>query len=227
MRLSFSHKLKWIVVSALLVHGCSAIQLPEYTIQPFDNYEYKEIKEGLAIAIQPFTSREDVEKQFGTNLLSEGILSVLVFAENRSSKSSYILFKDRVWLTPGLLLPDGTSVRERLTLDQTAQALTVGAFVGLGAGFAVPGPTLLALPLAFASNKMEADADAIKYNIAIKELHTRTISAGRGVSGFAYFKMPEKGIATPTWTVHIDVFDLQSRKSLTFNIPFKFQWDGK
>lgn len=227
MRLSFSRKLKWIVVSALLVHGCSAIQLPEYTIQPFDNYEYKEIKEGLAIAIQPFTSGDGVEKQFGANLLFEGILPVLVFAENRSPKSSYILFKDRVWLTPGLLQPDGTSVRERLTSDGTAQALTVGAFVGLGAGFAVPGPNLLALPLGVASHKMKADADEIKYNLAIKELHTRTISPQRSVSGFAYFKMPEKGISTPTWTVHIEVLDLQNRQLLTFNIPFKFQWDGK
>jgi hypothetical protein len=219
--------LKWIAVSALLVHGCSAVQLPEYTIQPFDNYEYKEIKEGLAIAIVPFTSREGVEKQFGANLLFEGILPVLIFVENRSPKSSYILFKDRVWLTPGLLLPDGTSVRERLTSDRIAQALTFGAFVGLAAGFAVPGPALLALPLGFASDKMKADADEIKYNLAIKELHTRTVSPERSVSGFAYFKMPEKGIATPTWTVRIDVLDLQSKRSLTFDIPFKLQWDGK
>jgi len=227
MRLSFSRKLKWIVVLALLVHGCSAIQLPEYTIQPFDNYESKEIKEDLAIAIQPFTSREDVEKQFGTNLLSGGILPVFLIAENRSSGSSYVLSKDRVALLPGLIPSDRTWIRERLKSDNISDVLTLGAFASLAGGIAAPGVNVLSLPLVFVSNKMEADANAIKYNLAIKELHTRTVSAGRSVSGFAYFKMPEKGISTATWTLHIEVLDLQSKRFLTFDMPFKFQWDGQ
>jgi hypothetical protein len=39
--------------------------------------------------------------------------------------------------------------------------------------------------------------------------------------------MPEKGISTESWLVHVDILDLRSKKLLAFDLPFKFKWDGK
>ena len=81
-----------ILLSAFAMYGCSAISFPDNPPEAVDKHEYSDFKEGLAIAIQPFTTRAEIEKHFGIDLLSQKVLPVFIIAENRSSASIYIFW---------------------------------------------------------------------------------------------------------------------------------------
>lgn len=224
---SFLRKLRSAFFTAICFSAsCSAIELPQYKIEAIDTYEYRQSRDGLIIAIQPFTRKERSEEYFGADLLSERVLAVLILAENRSANSSYILSRDRLKLMPEGVPPTEDVVRERLKPDRTSDALAFAGSATLFGGALFAPLAGVGLPLTFVGHKLRADANEIKYNLALKELYTRTISPGRVVSGFVYFKIPEN-VSIESWVMTADVTNLQTAKSLTLAIPFKFKWDGR
>src|SRR5712691_2218250 len=91
-------KLMCIIVLLALVNGCTTLQLPLYAPQPIDHYNNIQVKDGLAVVIQPMFHGEESEKYFGTNLLALNILPAFIISENRHTSFSFILLKNRISL---------------------------------------------------------------------------------------------------------------------------------
>ena len=187
---------------ALLLAGCT-LTLPPLQPKAVDSYLHKQEQNGLAVAIEPMTNHRAIEEQFGTNLLDDDILAVLVVSENRNPSISYLLSKDRFSLSLGSAVIGGAS-----------PANPVSAWLG----------TAVAI-LGIIGGKMATDATVIGHNLKTKELQTNTISPGKGARGFVYFQLP-KGTRLPTHcSIRLEAVDLQSQGVNRFEFVFDLKGD--
>lgn len=211
-----NHKIiVWTVLSIFIMNGCSTMHLPDYQSQPFSQYQHSQVKDGLAVAIHPLTTKEENKKYFGTDLLSANILAVLVVAKNRSSSSSFILLKDRFSMGIGQSEKNSVSGRNKISSETGGQVM------------AIAGATLISFPLLFIGAKMISDASVIKHNFAVKELQKKTISPGETVEGFVYFPLPEKEDIPGQLAFHLKAQDLKSKGIKKFDYTYNFRKEEK
>ena len=71
------------------------------------------------------TDKQEVEKYFGANLVSENILPVFVVVENRSESSSFLLSKDQISFRTEDAISPISSGRENIATDSTGIILGV------------------------------------------------------------------------------------------------------
>src|SRR5690349_496144 len=81
---------------AALASGCVSVKKVQ-TDKP-DTYAQHQEKKGLTIAVKPFTDEKEVRDTFKMNLLSKGLLPILVVAENRNPSSSFQIAKEDVFV---------------------------------------------------------------------------------------------------------------------------------
>ena len=157
--------------------------------------------------------KKEIEKYFGTDLLSANILPVFVFAKNQSNDSSFLVTKEQFRLYKILPNIKGGSGQAKLK-DSSA-----GGVVQIAGG-------VLFTPLLFVGIKMESDYGMIKHNFGVKELKSHTISPGKSTHGFVYFQLPkDKKQQTDSWAVHFKAQNLRKKTMTNFKIPFS--WKGK
>ncbi|MFO0795298.1 MAG: hypothetical protein U0586_14705 [Candidatus Brocadiaceae bacterium] len=93
------YRLKLVFVCILsltvLFNGCTTMRLPEHEGIPINQSKNSQMKDGLTVAIEPFTDEHEIKKYFSANLLNANILPVFVTAENRSTTSSFIVSKEQ------------------------------------------------------------------------------------------------------------------------------------
>lgn len=182
------------------VTGCVTIESPDLTIQPVAQYSLHQVKGDLFVAVEPFRDKEKVSKHFGTDLLSDGILPVLVVIENHNRTSSFVSLKEKFSFT---ILDQSISRRETESLlapfPETAATI-------LGTGL-VTNP----IALHFSTN-----ASKIKHNLTTKELRTKTIPPGSSQHGFVYFKLRDKDDITTNSVVSVKALNLQTDEVITF-----------
>ena len=216
-RLSYSARcvLGWLLVAVLLSEGCSTKKLPEHPTQPLSSYPYSEVKDGLAVAIQPLTNPQESEKYFGTDLLSSGIFAVFVSAENRGSPSTFILLKERFVLRAGQTDAHDVSGRGQIEPGAGTAAVAVTSV-----GFVVA-PVLM-FPALFVATKMLSNEEVVKHNFTVKELQAKTLSAGEETHGYVYFQLPQGHAGPGQWSVHLEAQDLSTKETKSFD--FAFDW---
>jgi len=199
----------------ILLEGCATTKLPEPETRPLNSYPYSQVKDGLAVAIQPLTNGQESEKYFGTNLLSNGILAVFVAAENHGSPSSFMLSKERFMLRAGQTEAYGVSGRGQIEPGAGTAVAAVGN-VGI---VVVP---VLALPILIVGSNMLSNEEVIKHNFTVKELQAKTISDGEETHGFVYFQLLQGHAGPGQWTIHVEAVDLKSKDVKSFD--FAFDW---
>jgi hypothetical protein len=178
-----------IIAFSILLSSCyNAPRLPEYNVQPIDNYVNKQSKNGLAIAIHPLTENYDYETYFGENLLSSNILAVLIVIDNQSS-SSVILSNDRISLGNG----NGSAISNA----DSHYVYGKEHNGGVAGAIAYSSPLLLNFAAISATK-----ADEIKHNMLTKEFHSDTLSPGDKTHGFVYFKLKDTDLTSDKWFVH-------------------------
>ncbi|MCP4991143.1 MAG: hypothetical protein GY928_35345 [Colwellia sp.] len=180
--------------------------MPEYEANP-SNYNLNSItKEGLFVAIKPLTDKTEIKKYFGTDLLSKNILPVFVIAENNTTSSSFILFKDKISLRQkDASLAGDSDYTEARNPEDTAVA------VAGGISFFVPAVQIVALPFL---TPLIAQSNEIEHNILSKELQTKTLSPGKKIQGFAYFQIPSNDINLEQFSVHIEALVTKSKETI-------------
>lgn len=203
----------------ILLNGCATLSFPEHEAQPFNYYQHSQIKDGLAVAVQPMTNQQEVKRYFGGSLVSENILPVFVIVENRSASSSFILSKDQISFQTEKSATPILSGRENIGDDSTEKNIEVVA--GVGSVVLIP-----FIPLHIFAGEMVVEAGAIRANAANKELTSKTISPGRLHKGFVYFQLPKDNITMQRWILHINFLNNKSRKVIGFDLPFQFENEG-
>jgi hypothetical protein len=195
-----------IIAFLLVLQGCATLSLPDYPKGTTASYSNAATINDLCVAVQPITKKADLEKYFGTNLNDIGIVPIYIISENRNSQTSFIISKDRVSL-----------FNDKNTLDQGARTEESTA----GRAVSLIGAALVSLPLLFIGPKMISDAEIIKHNLVRKELQTRTVSPGKSVDGFVYFKLPESSSADrlKDWRISLEAMELGSNIGRNFTFP--------
>jgi hypothetical protein len=178
-RLYYSELISSLIVVATLC-ACSAYKFPTYSLDSDNQYGDSATKDGLFVAIRPLADKQELRKYFGVDLLSNNVLPLFVFADNRTTNASFVLMRDDFLLT-------------QLSGDVLLQSNTVRSGTSPGGhAIAFVGAATLAVPLLVVGTQMEQHAFAVKQNIIKNELRNQSISPGRSVSGFVYVQMNEK-----------------------------------
>lgn len=207
---------------AFLGGGCTAKKLPAYPTHPVSAYRYTQVKDGLAVAISPLFNPQESETYFDTDLVSRGIVAVLVRVENQSAPSTFLVLKERFALRTGQREESQVSGREQIKPGFLEDALQVGNQLGAGGG---QGALLLVplIPVFIVAEKMHVHEERVRRKLLIEEFQTKTISPGEETHGFVYFPLPSGQPRAGQWTLHMEVQDLQSQEVN----PFDFVFEGK
>lgn len=224
-KLSYISRILWGVGVALAVvignPGCATIQFPDVSVRPASEYHLFVEKGEFRISVEPFLEKERVKELFGINLLSEGIVPVLVVAENHNSQSSFLLKKTAFLLEVNTdehiaMLSDAEPSKAR---DSQKAASGVSKLWSV----LVVAPPLMALssPVVLLAADAHADADAAMHNLVEKELMERTLPPGEFQHGFIYFKLPTDAAVRNITAFSMEATEFPSRKVLTFRFPLE------
>ncbi|MCK5270152.1 MAG: hypothetical protein KAJ46_05175 [Sedimentisphaerales bacterium] len=196
-----------IIISILLINGCATLQFPDYSPQKSDQPQYSQVKDGVFIAIHPLVDKVEMEKYFKVDLLGDNILAVFITVENRTPSSSYIVSKDHL-----LLENLGSGVNTDLENTQIGNDSKGQAVMSLGVISAV-----VFIPI---GAKMVSDAGMIRHNFLVKEIKTTTLFPGQQTNGFAYFKLPQQSKNDNLLMLEINIKEIESGATKTFNFTF-------
>jgi hypothetical protein len=182
------------------------MSVPVLRAQRADAYEQHMEKEGLVIGIHPITQKAEITQNFNINLLDEGLLPILVVAENRNLSSSFIIAKEKVFV---LNESTGTTNASRSEQVATGKASAGGVLEIVGAG------GLLGL----AGVKMASDATVIQFNLGDKEFYSRTLGPGEKAQGFLYFQFPKGSSLAANYHVVAEVKNSTTGGAASFDFP--------
>jgi hypothetical protein len=210
-------KMKQIGLLALmtlpfLVAGCSTTREPDY--RPAARTSTTQICEstGMEVALDPFVEPQRTRQYFGINATSEGIGIVFVRVANNTSNQTFLVEKKNFELVPAGASSgqsaDATTI-QRSKAGGEATALLGAASGGLGG---------IGLMLGGAS--MISHATEIQRNFVGKEMPNQTLSPGRAMEGFVYFKPVPKNV---TWVyganMKINLPDIKTQQSIVMTVP--------
>ena len=74
----------------ILMSACT-MSMPVDTAKSSDAYRDRATEYGLTVAIHPVTDPSEMDQAFAINLRDQGILPILLVAENRSPDQSFVL----------------------------------------------------------------------------------------------------------------------------------------
>lgn len=175
-------------------------------------YAYVQIQDGLAVAVHPAVVEAEQDTYFGTSLLSDGILPVLVTVENRTATSSFILLTDRVFFVKAGVSAESGAADAHVGRPTAAHAW---AFTGAALGAVVP---------LLVGAAMVSKSNAVRHNFLSKEFRSDTVSPGQTARGFLYFQIPEEEDTAGSWKMHLEVFEPVLRQVKNFD--FSVDWRG-
>jgi hypothetical protein len=200
--------LTFLVMMTFVLNACATMKIPDYPKSSVSALRNAMTNNGLSIAVQPVTKKDDLEKYFGRDLYALKIVPLYIVAENTSSTSSFLLSKDKVSLqnknTQG-------GLKEGARTDKSTS----------GEASLLAGALLVSFPLELIGSKLISDAEVVRHNMAAKEMQTHTVSPGKSVDGFIYFKLPDEVKTLENWYILIEAKELGSGTTHQFSFPAK------
>lgn len=181
---------------AALLSGCATP--PPYPSVTAEACRVHNAQQGLEVGIKPLFDKQELDHYFGTDMVSRGILPVLVVAENHSTNASYLLAANNCSLS------QSSGFAKKTDLPS-----------GNALGWAFGGGLI--------STAIVADAQSKRTGMAIKELHAQTVSPGQSDQGFAYFRVPDTLRQGQQLVATVRVPCLGVNQILTFKLPFVWE----
>lgn len=193
-----------LLLLALLVSGCGTMKVEPLKTGSAESYGQHDEKNGLVFGVHPFTTRREVKDTFKTDLLAEGLLPILVVAENKSPGTSFVIAKNQVYVMNDTTGTTNTSQTKDVSSgkETAGTALAVATAGGL---------------LSLAGLKMASDATVIQHNIADKEFYSRTLAPGDKAEGFLYFQFPKQSPPSGNYHVIANVKNSANGDAATFD----------
>lgn len=221
-----------VLVPLFLVH-CGGGSIKPLTFNPISQYSKQQEKNGLVLAVDPLDDSEKLKNQFSADILSQdGILPVVVVAENRHSQTRYLVEASQVSLCleePG----KGKDLAQLAHLKTTEMGAPAppakggggkgDRLVGVGTTMAILGT--LFLPLAVAGlavggagaivnridrPKKPQEDNQVDQKLYQWQLKSKVLEPGESHSGLVYFKIDDKAVLPKVKGIAVQPQDLST-----------------
>lgn len=192
--------------------GCAA-KFQEVSFKHAAEYNFSQNKKGLTVAIEPLFDSEQVEKIFSLDLLSYGILPIMVVIENNGNDPVYfkadghILFGS---MNDSTKTPTSSAsgIKEPIIMEEIKMRNTQFALTPL----VIISP-ITAIPLALLTSK---DYESIKTNLIEKKLNDCVLYPRESVHGFVYCQTKEKENIRNINIIKLDVKNNRTMEMIDF-----------
>jgi len=215
MKLKIVSQIVLPATALLLATGCSTMSVSTLTTGQADSYAQHQEQNGLAVAIQPMTDKREINQLFKTDLLENGLFPILVVAENGGKDASFIIAKENVSVISQTNIATSTGHDKNLGSGASGAANATG----IAAGAMILASPLLAAPLIIASAKLASDATVVQYNLADKELYSRTLGPGDKEQGFVFFQFQKKSPPAGDYHVVLKAKNASTGGITTYDFP--------
>jgi hypothetical protein len=170
---------------------------------------------GFRLSIDPILDSERSRQVFRTDAPAQGVLPILIRAENTSDGSSFLVRKASFQLSSRESARNAQSAGDRSEQSSTGSAVGTVGVVGMVAASA------LFAPLIFVGGASVANASTEQFNFAQAELRDQSVSPAQTVSGFIYFQVPKggpprKGVLLAT------IRETRNQQDVLIEIPFDY-----
>jgi hypothetical protein len=218
-------------------YGCAPLEVrsqKDATVNVPTNAKFVGRVSDLQLSLEPYYEKDRLQQQFGCDLISIGILPVLVIMENHSSDKSFFLEKGKFKLvTSGHTGPDKSGSVDKLMQKSSTDRDVIytlakegneekqrGLLFGSLAPILVPIPLTLPVAVFMINSGDQKINDAIftKENISRKEFVDRTIYPGELHNGFIYFQIKSRDEADEIVAIGVKVKELRSQGDVDFMI---------
>lgn len=180
-----------LTLIAFFVTNCAPTEIRKVAVQKADHYKFTSQQDGLRISVDPYTEKNRIKDSFGCDLLSRGILPVLVVVENLSSEDGYIMVIDKASLMISNAVNDNKQVGEDQKNYELERARKRAHSLDGIQPVMVLFPLLAfaVLPFAQTAENTYRNEVEIKRNLEQKLIVPKTIYQGGSHSGFLYFNL--------------------------------------
>jgi hypothetical protein len=210
-----------LTILAFTVTNCAPVQMKNVVVQKSEHYKFTSHRDGLKISVDPYTEEIRLKDYFGCDLLSRGILPVLIVFENQSSEDGYVIITDKANLVTPDLINSGVKSDEGQKTDEVEGAgkglQSANTVLAISPLFGVIG-LAFALPLAFAASQHYENENAIKRNLEQKQMTPKTIYRGSSHSGFLYFKFGKTEDLKKVQGICLSIRNIRTEELLSFTI---------
>jgi len=199
-----------IVLFAVLVAACNSqtIKVESIKEQSINNYKHLKSINGLSVALQPITRKDDVIKYFGINLIENGVYPIYVTIENQTN-SSFQLQLENMAFDGKKNISGGDAVQTMPSAEERAASAAAG-YIFIGAA------SLTAL-----FKHEPAKLINIRHNLRKISYRNQTISPGKKGSGFIYFTTPKQSSSSTYADVSLEVFNINEKSNVHFNFTIQ------
>ena len=198
---------------SLTVCGCAShLQFTKRQVGPVDSYGHAQAAGGLAMAVDPITNHTEVVSLFGTDLLNNRLLPVLVVASNQNSSVSYLIAPERFRLVNGKYEAKSNEGAKGASMAGSEAAGWTLAVLGVG-------PTLLVGPFL---NAQVHKVKLVNQHMRHEQLLQKALSPGAATSGYLYFAIPQEKKRAPEWTLVYKAKALQTGEER--EVIFPYNW---
>jgi hypothetical protein len=174
----------FLVGFSLVIVGCSHTLAPNVTVKPTSQYKLCQEQEGLKVAVDPYFEKERVNDSFQFDLLSYGVLPVLIVIENHHPKSGFLLNKKDFLVAK----EDEYQANAKESVDPAVSRFSDPTAARVRA----VGILLGSFVLTSYALKRDIDVNKMNENMIKKVLIDRTIYPGETYSGFVYFNVGDE-----------------------------------
>jgi hypothetical protein len=208
-----------IALGLCFLSSCAISAPPNLAVKPNQTFKFTKEEEGLTISIDPFFENERLRNYFGTNLLSYGILPVLVVAENHNPNTGFLLEKNQVSLVNKKDITTGTQSSPPVVPPKGGVLPEVVTSVAFSPTILILPPAAI-IPIIMAGGfveKQKADIRIINDNLTKKEFVDKSLFPGELHSGFVYFQIKDKDMTTDIKQVLVKIKNMLSGKEIIFS----------
>jgi hypothetical protein len=217
----------WISVVTVFVFSlasCAPVQIQRNIAQKAGDYRFTTREHGFQISADPYKEEKRLHDYFGCDLLSRGVLPVLVVIENRDADDGYSLINEKASLmmkNTDMRTGSGAVSADDLNTDELHKALHSGQLKAanvLTPLAALAFPLLIpAAALGYSAKKRIEDEVAIRRNLEDKQITNKTLYRGGTQSGFLYFPINKENIEA-VQGIKLSMKNLRSNETVSFTI---------
>jgi hypothetical protein len=214
----------FILISTILVFcniNCAPIKIEKVVAKKADQYKFTSQHDGLKISVDPYFEKNKLLDSFGCDLLSRGILPILIVFENQSSEDGYIMLEDQSSLSNTDMEENIDQIDENQKTKEITKSMgtaqSTGRFLEYSLNFG-GGAVLATIPFVLGSQYKYQNEVEIKRNLEQKLIARKIIYQGDTCSGFLYFDIKDKINLGKIKGISLNLKNIRTKETLFFMI---------